>query len=83
MTAIAIGSRRFRRFAIARLARHALSHAGGRVTDELHKYRPHHGFDIEGGELQVKATDTRQIFDQLKHRAFALVEAAISLPKLQ
>ncbi|HQU42613.1 MAG TPA: hypothetical protein PK867_07360 [Pirellulales bacterium] len=49
-----------------RLARHALLHAGGRVTDELLDYRPRYGFDIEGGELQVKATDTRQLFDQLK-----------------
>jgi hypothetical protein len=69
--------------AIARLARHALSHAGGRVTDELHSYRPYHGFEIEGGELQVKATDTRQLFDQLKGRVSALAEKALMMPGFQ
>lgn len=69
--------------AIARLARHALSHAGGRITDELRDYRPPHGFDVEGGELQVKATDTRHLFDHLKDRAFALAEKAITMPSFQ
>ena len=69
--------------AIARLARHALSHAGGRETDELRDYRPRHGFDIEGGELQVKATDTRQLFDHLKERAYVLVAKAVTIPSFQ
>ena len=69
--------------AIARLARHALSHAGGRLTQELRDYRPHHGLDIETGELQIKATDTRQLFDHLKDRVFALVEKAIPMPNFQ
>lgn len=36
-------------------------------------------FDVEGGELQIKVTDTRQLFDQLKQRAYALVEKAVTM----
>lgn len=55
----------------------------GPVTDDLRDCRPHHGFGTEGGELQVEATNTRQLFDQLKGRAFALVEKAITMPRFK
>lgn len=69
--------------AIARRTRHALSHAGGRETEELKNYRPEHRFEILGGELQVKASDTRQLFDQLKGRVYALAEKAVTMRSFQ
>lgn len=69
--------------AIARLARHALSHAGGRETEDLNLYRPRHEFEVRSDEIQVKATNTRSLFECLKDRSFTLVEKAASMPEFK
>lgn len=58
---------------VARLARHALVHNGGRVTDELGKIT--HGILVIDGELQIMATDTSDLYQLLKERAKELAAA--------
>ena len=64
---------------IARLARHALSHAGGRVTDDLGKQK--HGFDVRDGRIQVTPTKTKELFAVLKDSVYALAEKATTMPE--
>ena len=64
---------------IARLARHALSHAGGRVTDKLEKQD--HGFVIRDGRIQVVPEKTKALFSLLKDCVYSLAEKAITMPQ--
>ena len=59
---------------IARLARHAISHAGGRVTEALGKQN--HGFVVRDGRIQIVPENTRALFAMLRDAAFALAESA-------
>ncbi len=61
---------------IARVARHAIVHNGGRLTDEL-KSKPHK-FRIENNVIQVYASDTHDLFDALKEKAYILAEELIT-----
>lgn len=65
----------------ARLVRNALAHDGGRETESLKSLA--HGLTVEQGVLQIMASDTRELFDLLKMRAWKLVRQAVTLPGLQ
>lgn len=60
---------------IARLARHALSHAGGRETAQLGKQK--HGFVLRDGRIQVTPEKTKALFALLQDSVYALAEAAV------
>lgn len=64
---------------IARLARHALSHAGGRVDDKLAKQK--HGFEIRDGRIQVVPEKTKALFSLLKDCVYSLAEKAVTMPQ--
>jgi hypothetical protein len=66
---------------IARLARHALVHNGGRMTPKLAK-QPYK-FLVEEGELQIMPPDVVALYALLKVRAMALVEQAVEMPDLR
>lgn len=66
---------------VARLARHAFAHNGGRITKELAK-QPH-SFRLEGDEIQVAASMTTALFHLLKDRALELTKAAVEMPEFQ
>jgi hypothetical protein len=66
---------------IARLARHALSHAGGRLTDELAQQK--HGFIVRDHRIQITPQKTKELFAMLKDAAFSLAEKAVTLPAFQ
>jgi hypothetical protein len=63
---------------VARVTRHALAHAGGRVTDDLRKLN--HGLRVEGDEIHILPSDTRALHELLKDRAKKLIVEAV--PKL-
>lgn len=63
---------------IARLARHALSHAGGRITDDLAQQR--HAFVVCDSRIQVTPENTKALFATLKNAVHSLAEKAITLP---
>jgi hypothetical protein len=65
-------------FAIARLARHSLLHAGGRVTENLAKQK--HGFVVADDRIQVMPENIKSLFTLLKDAAFELSEAAVKMP---
>lgn len=56
-----------------RLARHALSHAGGRETAELQKLQ--HSFRVQDGELQIWPDDIKRMLRTLEPKAIELCEA--------
>jgi len=56
---------------IARFARNALAHNGGRLTDKLK--RENHGFLIEDDEIQVLPGKTKELHELLKERVTRLV----------
>lgn len=64
---------------IARLARHALSHAGGRETDPLAKQK--HPFAVVDGRIQVMPDQTKDLFSLLKDSVYALAEKAVTMPE--
>lgn len=66
---------------IARLVRNALAHNGGKITDELRGLP--HGLAVEDDAVQIMAPDTKQLFDQLKVRAYGLAEVAVTLPNME
>jgi hypothetical protein len=66
---------------VARHVRNALVHAGGRISDSLREIP--HGLVVEGDVLQIVAADTAKLFHQLKARAFALAEQAVTLPAIK
>jgi hypothetical protein len=53
---------------IARFARHALSHAGGRLTQELASTS--HGFVVCDGRIHITPKDTKALFSLLKDAAY-------------
>ena len=62
---------------IARCARNALSHAGGRVTPELGLS---HGFVVVDGYIHITPKDTKGLFSLLKDAVYVLAEEVITLP---
>ena len=66
---------------IARLARHALSHAGGRLTSDLSKQN--HGFIVESNSIQVAPDKTKGLYDLLKGSVHALSEKAITIERFR
>lgn len=66
---------------IARLARHALSHAGGRLTEDLGKQS--HGFIVRQNRIQVTPTMTKALFATLKERTMLIAEAGAAIDGLQ
>lgn len=64
---------------IARLARHSLSHAGGRLTDKLKEQN--HGFVIRDGRIQIVPEKTKALFSLLKDCVYSLAEKAVTMPE--
>ena len=71
------------RLNIARAARHALSHAGGRVTKELADLRPKHDFVLEEGRIQITPDKTKELYGLLKDCVYALSEEAVTMPEFK
>ncbi|HEY3966238.1 MAG TPA: hypothetical protein VGM05_16885 [Planctomycetaceae bacterium] len=63
---------------IARLVRHALSHAGGQETDDLKKLN--HGFMLADGKIQIGPQHVHRMLRHLLAGVTALVAAAAVLP---
>jgi hypothetical protein len=66
---------------VARLARHALSHAGGRVTDDLAKHK--HGFVVKDDRIQVTPEKTKALFSLLKNAVYSLAEKAVVMQEFK
>jgi hypothetical protein len=66
---------------LARVARHALVHNGGKITDELRKRN--HTFVIEGEEIQINAMHTTELYNELKSRVTELAESAVKMPEFK
>jgi hypothetical protein len=64
---------------VVREVRHALSHAGGRVTTELDAHRPKHDFIVVEERLQVTPDKTKALFVLLKDCVYSLSEAAVKM----
>ncbi len=64
---------------IARLVRHALSHAGGRETEDLKK-QPH-GIKLIDGVLQIVPNDIHKMFRRLRLAVDELIAAAAGNPR--
>lgn len=64
---------------IGREVRHALSHAGGRETENLAKHR--HGIRLIDGVLQIWPEDNHRLLRRLRASVAALVVAAVVHPK--
>jgi hypothetical protein len=62
---------------LARLVRHALSHAGGRETDDLRRHR--HKITLVDGVLQIAPDDNHSLLKTLKSAVEALVGGAANL----
>ena len=62
---------------IARLARHSLSHAGGRLNKKFGK-QPHK-FEIRDDRIQVTPELTKELFSLLKDCVFTIAEAAVTM----
>jgi hypothetical protein len=60
----------------ARFVRHALVHAGGRVTKDVKSVK--HGIEVVDDELQIMAPDTKALFFLLKDRTLKLAEEVSS-----
>lgn len=60
-----------------RAARNSLTHAGGRVTDELRKYK--HDFELEDDRIQVTPDKTKALYNLLKKSVLALSEKAAAM----
>jgi len=60
---------------VARRARNALAHSGGRITEELREIG--HAFPVVNGEIQITTAHTRALFDLLKERVAKLVPEAL------
>jgi len=66
---------------IARLARNALAHNGGKMNEKLKA--KDHGFFVVDGVLHVVAADNHRLFNMLKVRVSKLVDKALTLPQFQ
>lgn len=64
----------------ARVVRHALSHAGGRETDDMRKLG-RHGFVILDGVLQIVPEDNHTMLKRLRAGVDAFVAAAETHPR--
>ena len=71
------------RLSVARLARHSLSHAGGRVTEELDKIRPKHEFAVEGDRIQITPDKTKALFELLSDCVYAAAEKAVGMSQFK
>lgn len=64
---------------IAKLVRHALSHAGGRETADLKKQK--HGITLIKGVLQIVPHDNHNLLRRLRAGVERLVAVAASMPR--
>ena len=64
---------------IARLARHSLAHAGGRVTDELRNLK--HGFEVRDDRIQIVPRNVKALWALLKKNVTEVVEAAVAMDR--
>ena len=62
---------------IARLARHALVHNGGRMTSVLQK-QPHN-FPTQDEEIQIGARHTTELYELLKTKAYKMGESVVRM----
>lgn len=67
------------RIDVIRNVRHALSHAGGRVTADLKKQK--HGIRLLDGTLQIFPEDNHQLLRRLRAGVDSLVEVAAEHPR--
>ena len=65
---------------IARVARHALSHAGGRITDDV-KNLKFHPFKEMDGRINVTPFVTKGLLTVLKDATYALAERSLDKPE--
>jgi hypothetical protein len=65
---------------IAKLVRHALSHAGGRETDDLRKQK--HGIRLMQGVLQIVPHDNHNLLRRLRIGVEAVVAVAAADPEV-
>jgi hypothetical protein len=63
---------------IARLVRHALSHNGGRETEDLKKQK--HGIKLIGGELQIVPEDNHRMLRRLRKAVEEVIAATKAHP---
>jgi len=61
---------------IARLARNAIAHNGGKVTEKL--LRKNHHFKIVANEIQITPDDNRELFNTLKGNVDTLTDHALA-----
>lgn len=64
---------------LARLARHAIVHAGGRETNELRSQK--HPFEVQGKEIQIFAPETTTLYGLLKERVILIANTAVAMPE--
>jgi hypothetical protein len=64
---------------IARHARNAFAHRGGRIDDKLGALP--HTFEIDGDVIQVNALHTSSLYQKLRTRATQLAQTAALLPE--
>lgn len=64
---------------IARLVRHSLSHAGGRITNDLEKLE--HGFAMLDDRIQVMPDNTKALYKLLEECVYSLAETAVTMPE--
>jgi hypothetical protein len=65
----------------ARLVRHALSHAGGRETDNLKNQKQKHDIRLLDGVLQIIPEDNHKLLRKLRDGVSALVAVAVTHPR--
>lgn len=61
----------------ARLARHALSHSGGKETNELRQHG--HQFELIDKVIQIRARENQALLRSIESRVDSLVDAALQL----
>jgi hypothetical protein len=64
---------------IARLVRHALSHNGGRITEELKSQK--HGIKLIGEELQIVPEDNHRMLNRLRKAVEEIIGVTSDDPK--
>jgi hypothetical protein len=64
---------------IARLARHALVHNGGRLTEELQ--REPHTFLVVNDEIQINSEHTTSLYRKLASKVTRLAEFVVTVPE--
>jgi len=66
---------------IARLARNALAHNGGKMNDKLKN--KNHGFFVVGDVLRIVASNNHNLLDVLKVRVSKMVGKALTMPQFK